>query len=441
MGRTKATPTTEGVKRKVFNLVTAKYHALGDYLRQIITFGTTDSYSTQPGELEHRNVKRYYARSNKIRATAQMANIHRRERILQKTIKRLKNLRTKIADRRHREAANVISSHHFISDSRNNPVYIDSWLESFPGDPALKDYFGKLHNHLLGRLRNPGQADNGVEYGPVEHGEITILNDRLFEHKTLRVHYTTYDLQRNYDLINPSKYADIMAVAHDVDVDAGISEGGHPFVYARVLGIYHTDIFHMPREGKPIIHSMEFLFVRWYRRDETFKAGFQQKRLHRLSFIPASEPNAFGFLDPDDVVRAAHLMPVFASGRTDEYLPGKTVSRPLGEEDDWKHMYVNCFVDRDMYMCYRGGGIGHVRLKVDDPVNEEEWSDEEDFADTEDELNRGGDAELDERSESESESSADGSDIDDDSSSSEGEELDDTRAIGRIETGLGYGSL
>ena len=39
--------TTAGPLRKVFNLVTYKLHALGDYVRHILHFGTTDSYSTQ----------------------------------------------------------------------------------------------------------------------------------------------------------------------------------------------------------------------------------------------------------------------------------------------------------------------------------------------------------------------------------------------------------
>ena len=36
-----------GAKKKTLNLATYKYHSSGDYGRQIITFGTTDSYSTQ----------------------------------------------------------------------------------------------------------------------------------------------------------------------------------------------------------------------------------------------------------------------------------------------------------------------------------------------------------------------------------------------------------
>ena len=44
-----ATPSagTTG-KKKLFNLILIKLHALGDYVKTIKTFGTTDSYSTQP---------------------------------------------------------------------------------------------------------------------------------------------------------------------------------------------------------------------------------------------------------------------------------------------------------------------------------------------------------------------------------------------------------
>jgi hypothetical protein len=37
-----------GTKKKVFNLILIKLHALGDYVKTIKMFGTTDSYSTQP---------------------------------------------------------------------------------------------------------------------------------------------------------------------------------------------------------------------------------------------------------------------------------------------------------------------------------------------------------------------------------------------------------
>ena len=43
-----STATPGRTKKKVFNLILIKLHALGDYVKTIKTFGTTDSYSTQP---------------------------------------------------------------------------------------------------------------------------------------------------------------------------------------------------------------------------------------------------------------------------------------------------------------------------------------------------------------------------------------------------------
>ena len=86
--------------RKVFNMCTYKIHSLGHYIAAIARFGTTDSYSTQvvnfnfsilieftdfpfQGELEHRRVKRFYARTNKRKTFGrQIATQQWRERLL-----------------------------------------------------------------------------------------------------------------------------------------------------------------------------------------------------------------------------------------------------------------------------------------------------------------------------------------------------------------------
>ena len=44
---TELLPSTSGKCHKTFNLLTSKLHALGDYVKTIKVFGTTDSYSTQ----------------------------------------------------------------------------------------------------------------------------------------------------------------------------------------------------------------------------------------------------------------------------------------------------------------------------------------------------------------------------------------------------------
>ncbi|KAH9954823.1 hypothetical protein BGW80DRAFT_390490, partial [Lactifluus volemus] len=70
-------------KKRYLNLSTYKFHRLGDYVEAIRQFGTTDNFTTQVGELEHRRVKRFYARTNKNKNfTQQVAQHQRRERIL-----------------------------------------------------------------------------------------------------------------------------------------------------------------------------------------------------------------------------------------------------------------------------------------------------------------------------------------------------------------------
>lgn len=51
---------------------------------------------------------------------------------------------------------------------------------------------------------------------------------------------------------------------------------------------------------------------------------------------------AFGFLNPGLILRAAHLIPCFASGRTKELLPQWSLCRlPTEKDEDWDMFYVN----------------------------------------------------------------------------------------------------
>ena len=230
-------------------------------------------------------------------------------------------------------------------------------------------------------------ADDGTRY-PLENlGDVLIVNDRIYNHKTLRINFTTYDMRRDYDIINPSKHANVLAVSPLFDPTLNHTEDGHPFVYARVLGIYHAEVIYSST-NTPVSRTMEFLFVQWYKRDITYKAGFLHRRLHRLSLCASNVEDSFGFLDPDDVIRGCHLIPAFAHGKlTEPESPASGASQGEQPEDvlHWKYHYVNLyvyislfygskfadstssFVDRDMYMRYRGGGIGHFPTRVVEP--------------------------------------------------------------------------
>ncbi|KAJ7364427.1 hypothetical protein DFH08DRAFT_731010 [Mycena albidolilacea] len=374
--------------QKTFNLFTYKWHSLGDYVRTIRFFGTTDSYSTQTGELEHRRVKRFYARTNKNNAVRQMTRLERREQALLRLVRRKaaafiippiasvpestqpqakgkkprqKGLRPAL-DFAESESLPYTSPelHHHISPSRNHHFHLPSWLADNAGDPALANFLPKLQDHLLSRLAHPNFASDNREYAPEEQARLLIRNDRLYRHKVFRVNYTTYDVRTDQDSMNPRNHADIMMLAPESDDAAA-----HSFVYARILGIYHADVIHNVPGAAPVPAPIEFLWVRWFRLDGKHIGGFKRKRLHRLEFVPDSEPGAYGFVNPDDVIRGAHLIPAFHYGATED-ASGPSFSRPEGELDDWVYHYVNFFVDRDMFMRYLGGGVGHYQVPVPD---------------------------------------------------------------------------
>ncbi|KAJ7244602.1 hypothetical protein B0H12DRAFT_1236060 [Mycena haematopus] len=296
-GRATIRKTTSNAKE--FNLQTYKLHALGDYVPAVRWFGTSDSYSTQPGELEHRRVKGFYARTNKNKPLRQMTQLERRNT----TLNHKKKAQIPF-DQSESLPYTSPEQHHHISPSRNFSLHLTAWLQSNYGDPAVTDFLPKLQEHVLSRLAHPDWTEE---------------------------------------------------------------DAPHPFAYAQVIGIFHAD-FVNTADANAKLQSIEFLCVRRYQLDPTYRSGFKRKRYHRVQFHPQSDPDAFGFLNPDEVIRGAHLIPAFAHGRTTDLLSSGSIGRVpwagLTDDEDWKYYYVNFFVDRDMYMHYIGGGVGHYQVPI-----------------------------------------------------------------------------
>lgn len=146
-------------------------------------------------------------------------------------------------------------------------------------------------------------------------------------------------MRRDQDSINPRTHPDIMVLAQD--------SAAHPYWYARVIGVFHADIVYKdPRTGKSEHHRMEFLWVRWFGREFSPNSTFSNQRPPMLSFVKpgSSEKEAFGFIDPADIIRAVHIIPAYAYGTTTEYLGHSSIRQCLndeGEDKDYKHYYVN----------------------------------------------------------------------------------------------------
>ena len=178
---------------------------------------------------------------------------------------------------------------------------------------------------------------------------LRIQGERIFSVQTCRLHYTTYDTQRESDTINPTYCADVMVRAPDEQEsaeDQGTSTC-EPYWYARVLGIYHANVStsHPEAPNGRQVRRMDFLWVRWFGAEPRYAHGFGQARLPKIGFVPSDDKYAFGFLDPAQVIRCCHLIPAFNAGRTSDLLPCKQsdarrTQGTKGDQDDWINYYV-----------------------------------------------------------------------------------------------------
>ncbi|THU90001.1 hypothetical protein K435DRAFT_617791, partial [Dendrothele bispora CBS 962.96] len=97
--------------------------------------------------------------------------------------------------------------------------------------------------------------------------------------------------------------------------------------------------------------QMDFLWVRWFTIDgDQGRLDLKKKELPQLHFVDAHEECAFGFIDPNDVVRAVHLIPAFHFGKTKSFMgPSNLGRRQSDNHEDWAKYYVSVFSDRDMF--------------------------------------------------------------------------------------------
>ncbi|KAG2739784.1 hypothetical protein P692DRAFT_201872909 [Suillus brevipes Sb2] len=344
-------PESTGPKVKKFNLNTYKYHAMGDYVGMIRFFGTTDSFTTQIGELAHRALKAFYPLTNKQDTSSQLAKHERRRRVL----RRIAEAEATTPSINQPPVQVDPGERYHIACNRNNPVALFTFLREHDGDPALKTFIPKLKDHILYRLRKLDVSHCDHSFTDEEHNSVIIPNDTIYSVHTMQVHYTTYDMRREYDTINPKTHADVMVLS-------GETRPTHPYWYARVLGIFHMETW-INDGGQPVKQHLEALWVRWLAPLRNHKSGTKHARLPKVAFVEESDADAFGFLDPGQVIRGVHLIPAFVSGRGVSSLRhGKSFARPEGELDDWEVYCVGMFVDRDMFMRYTHLGVGHPAM-------------------------------------------------------------------------------
>ncbi|KAG9089394.1 hypothetical protein FRC06_001569 [Ceratobasidium sp. 370] len=364
-------PNGDGRQICLLNLNTYKMHSCGDYPWSIEEYGTTDSFSTQIGELQNRKIKAQYLRTNKRGAVEQMTRINDIITIMEDMDKELQEFRNEgnQVSFNPAEAVNSLvgGSPYFIGlRDRSEDVIpnIASWVTSQPHEDAVKFFLPQLKKHLLGRVLG---TPNCSDFSALELAQLEFQKGRMYRHKTLRINYTSYDVLRQQDVLNASTPHCFTLLPTESQQD---TSGDHPFVYAKVLGVYHAHIIYCNRPPS----RMDFVHVRWMYYDYDQCGGWGFGRLDRVTYLLCLTNNdvldSFDFINPSNILRAIHLIPDFCSGTTKEFFK---VPQSIAHDDkvygDWKGYYVNRFVDRDMLMRYIGGGVGHYRQTLGTAVD------------------------------------------------------------------------
>ncbi|KAJ4002008.1 hypothetical protein F5050DRAFT_1802587 [Lentinula boryana] len=184
MGSVASALAQNGRRRKSLNLITYKFHAMGDYFCTIHLFGPTDSYSTQ---------LKLYGLGNKKKDPKQIGRWLRRVEWAKHAFDR-RGIHT---SKSHKSFHNLGS---FVANRRN--------------DPAARNFWPKLQDHFLGRLMSHEfDGDTHETFTDEDQRHIRLKDSRFYSLQTLRVNYTTYDVRQDQDSINPDGHADVMMLS------------------------------------------------------------------------------------------------------------------------------------------------------------------------------------------------------------------------------------
>jgi hypothetical protein len=213
-------------------------------------------------------------------------------------------------------------------------------------DVSEQDFWPKLRKHILPRIKvmllaERPNAESIAKAGIRVENEsqadldgILFKGNRMYRHKVLRINYTTYDVRRAQDVVNPNTVRrDIMLLS---DLQSDPESCVHQYKYARVLGIYHVNVIYT---GPGMLdyrdRRVDFLWVRWYENIESYPVqdGWRDYQFDQLRFPRMDHPDAFGFVDPAHVIRAFHSIPRFMTGQL--YQNGVGISNCCRDSKDW----------------------------------------------------------------------------------------------------------
>ncbi|TEB15351.1 hypothetical protein FA13DRAFT_1721217 [Coprinellus micaceus] len=371
-------PTGSAARRPVtLDVFTIKFHFLGDYSSTIRRVGTTDSFSTQTGELYHRFPKSWYPRTDRKDYELQLTHMERRQARLSDIRASLDSNSQGIGPSSDARLSNdsappgglgesllELERHYIIGANQNTSITFNALADRSDWgvrDPYLVGFHEKLKRHLLPRiLEKLGYDKAVVAAGADQWPHVAFKDNRIYSHQLLKMNYTTYDVRRNQDIIHVgTPQCNVMFLNPSYTADSRLTE--HPYLYGKILGVFHADVCfvgQLPNDLKPstAYHRIDVVWVNWYK----FLPAKTPSSLDRLSLYPLNLGFSLNFTDPDNIIRGIHLIPQFSS-KQEEILPKSkfTGTDPVV----WDAYFINRFVDRDMFMRYQYGmSVGHAYM-------------------------------------------------------------------------------
>lgn len=169
---------------------------------------------------------------------------------------------------------------------------------------------------------------------------VVLKDNRLYSHKILRVGYTAYDsLQREDTIHVGTDQCNIMLL--DKAFNSEAKKVQHPYHYARVNGVYHTDVSFagpLPAVDRAREYCRtDFIWVHWHE----FLPSKEEFALDRVAPVPFHTGKALGFIDPCNILRGVHLIPHFSLAEPEVQV--QVEDDILSNRAQWKAYYINRF--------------------------------------------------------------------------------------------------
>ena len=84
----------------------------------------------------------------------------------------------------------------------------------------MQDFLPCLKDFTLSKILNQEYDFDEVSFTGAECTTITFVKNKIYQHKVMRINYTTYDMRQEQDSLNPQTHANIMVLSQEMEPNA-----------------------------------------------------------------------------------------------------------------------------------------------------------------------------------------------------------------------------